>query len=187
MPSGKSENSWNMWRRPTKPEPSDAEEHQAENDLWELLRAKKFGESEPASAYWQSLIVETNRSIDAVSSGRALSVSWAARVAIPGAIAILFFFIGLHYYVPQREPADMSVTELMLSLPTQTQDSLAARIINGLGDVQSESEVYDQLFEPAGADLSEYLSVTNREMLLETLPDDQIDDLLMLLRKKNEI
>ena len=66
-----------------------------------------------------------NARIDAATSGKALSISWAARVAIPGVVAIVSFLVGLHYIVPdaprQREP---SVAEVILSLPPAVIDSL---------------------------------------------------------------
>ena len=43
-----------------------------------------------------------NAAIDDATSGRALSLSWAARVAIPGIVAVLSFLIGLYYYAPDR-------------------------------------------------------------------------------------
>ncbi|HMK38239.1 MAG TPA: hypothetical protein VK569_02785, partial [Bacteroidota bacterium] len=37
----------------------------------------------PSDAYWQNLVVKINARIDDATSAKALSISWAARVAIP--------------------------------------------------------------------------------------------------------
>ncbi len=75
-------------------------------------------------AYWQNLIVKINNRIDRATSGRALSISWAARVAIPGVVAIVSFLVGLHYYVPDATRREPTVAEVVLSLPPAAIDSL---------------------------------------------------------------
>ena len=90
-----------MKLRRDKTEVTGSLEHDAVEAVRALVREKHIAElSEPSSAYFANLLVKTNQRIDAVTSGKALSISWLARVAVPGVVAILFFFIGLHYYVP---------------------------------------------------------------------------------------
>jgi len=80
----------------------------------------------PPDAYWQNLVVRVNGRIDRATSGRALSISWAARVAIPGVVAIVSFLVGLHYYAPDAMHHEPSVAEVLLSLPPSSIDSLLA-------------------------------------------------------------
>ena len=54
----------------------------------------------PSETYFANLLVRTNERLDRATSGVAISLSWLARVAVPGVVAIIFFFIGLHYYAP---------------------------------------------------------------------------------------
>jgi hypothetical protein len=82
------------------------------------------GVPEPPDLYWQNLAVRANAQIDGATSGKALSILWAARVAIPGVVAIVSFFIGLHYYVPEPPREDVSVAAVVLSLPATAIDSL---------------------------------------------------------------
>ena len=90
--------------------------------------------SRPPDAYWQNLVVRINARIDDATSGKALSISWAARVAIPGVVAIVSFLVGLHYYVPDAYRHEPSVADVVLALPPAAIDSL--------------------LVDPSGADLS---------------------------------
>lgn len=78
----------------------------------------------PPDAYWQNLTIRINGRIDDATSGRALSISWAARVAIPGVFAIVSFLVGLHYFVPDAARREPSVAEFVLALPPSSIDSL---------------------------------------------------------------
>jgi len=78
----------------------------------------------PPDAYWQNLVVRVNEKIDRATSGRALSISWAARVAIPGVVAIVSFLIALHYYAPDATKHETTVAEVLMSLPPSSVDSL---------------------------------------------------------------
>ena len=80
--------------------------------------------SRPPDAYWQNLVVRINGKIDDATSGKALSISWAARVALPGVVAIVSFLVGLHYYVPDDTRHAPSVADVVLALPPATIDSL---------------------------------------------------------------
>jgi hypothetical protein len=82
------------------------------------------GATRPPDAYWQNLIVKINGRIDGATSGKALSISWAARVAIPGVVAIVSFLVGLHYLVPDASRHEPSVADVVFSLPPSAIDSL---------------------------------------------------------------
>jgi hypothetical protein len=68
--------------------------------------------------------VKINGKIDDATSGKALSISWAARVAIPGVVAIVSFLVGLHYFAPDASRHAPSVAEVVLALPPAAIDSL---------------------------------------------------------------
>ncbi|HUI11558.1 MAG TPA: hypothetical protein VL221_14590 [Bacteroidota bacterium] len=82
------------------------------------------GHAGPPAAYWQNLIIRVNEKIDRATSGRALSISWAARVAIPGVVAIVSFLVGLHYYAPDAAQGEPTVSDVLMSLPASSIDSL---------------------------------------------------------------
>jgi hypothetical protein len=142
-----------------------------------LRRLTSDPEPQPSDPYWQNLLVRTNRKIDEVSGVKALSISWALRVAIPGVVAIVFFLIGLHYYVPQRSEKETSIEAVVLSLPSETQDSLLTSL--PLDDRLSAMSSDESLFEPTQAQIAEYmLDNGSTEVLLQTLTDSQFDELL---------
>ena len=172
-----------MWPRQTEKLPSKEEERNAEQSLKDLIDQEQEEYSEPGEQYWQNLLVRTNEGIDEVSSGKAISMSWAARVAIPGAISILFFFIGLHYYVPDNEPAQMSVKELVLSLSEGTQDLIAGELLDELEDGPAGLDFYPDPASSVGDEAAEYLMTTgNTSLVLEMLTDSQVEELMGLLR-----
>ncbi len=82
----------------------------------------------PPDAYWHNLVIRINRRIDEATSGRALSISWAARVAIPGVVAIISFMVGLRYYANDPMVDSASLREIVQTLPSGTVDSLLAEI-----------------------------------------------------------
>jgi hypothetical protein len=97
------------------------------SEIRQIAASTGSGETgRPPDAYWQNLIVRINGRIDEATSGKALSISWAARVAIPGVVAIISFLVGLHYYVPGASSREPTVAEVVLSLPPATMDSLLA-------------------------------------------------------------
>jgi hypothetical protein len=79
---------------------TDEEEETLEQSVRELSGAD--GETPPPPAFWSRQIVDINTRIDESTSGVAISLSWAARVAIPGVVAVLAFLIGLKYYAPEK-------------------------------------------------------------------------------------
>ena len=134
----------------------------------------------PDDIYWQNLLIRTNRRIDDVTSGKALSISWALRVAIPGVVAIISFLIGLHYYVPERTQKGTSLEAVVLSLPDETQDSLLATL--PLRDRLSAISSFEDLFDLSREQIAGYMIDNGTtSMLLETLTDEQINELLISL------
>lgn len=53
-----------------------------------------------------------------------MSVAWAARVALPGVIAVVGVLSALHYYAPEPRSAGMPVASVLASLPAKDLDSL---------------------------------------------------------------
>src|SRR5512141_244690 len=105
-------------------EPSEAEEHELEASIRGMIPPEGDVAGAPPPVYWQNLIVRTNERIDHETSGKTLSIHWALRVAMPGVLAIISFFIGMHYYAPEKPEAEESLAAVILSLPGQTVDSL---------------------------------------------------------------
>ncbi|MDH4070760.1 MAG: hypothetical protein OEV30_10070 [Ignavibacteria bacterium] len=176
-----------MWNRnnDNADTPKDVEEK--EEELRQLLGSLTGSSEDPSPGYWQNLTARNNLRVDEAGSGRAISISWAARVAFPGAIAILFFFIGLHYYVPRQIPDGVSVTEVVSGFSEEGQDSLY-RYLLGTGYEMTENGIfYEDLFDPAEEGIEEYLiSSGDTRVLLSTFSDEQISELLLLLRTRNE-
>jgi hypothetical protein len=134
----------------------------------------------PGEVYWQNLLVRTNRRIDEVSSGKALSISWALRVAIPGVVAIISFLIGLHYYAPERPSKGTSVEAVVLGLPAEVQDSLLATL--PLSDRLAALSTSGDYFDVSREQIAGYMIDNGTtSMLLETLTDDQVENLLISL------
>jgi hypothetical protein len=100
---------------------TDADEEALEHSVRAL--SGDDSETAPHQAFWGRQIVDINRRIDDSTSGVALSFSWAARVAIPGVVAILSFLIGLKYYAPEHRAAE-SLRQATSALATATVDSL---------------------------------------------------------------
>jgi hypothetical protein len=129
------------------------------------LSAGEPASSPPAHPYWPNMLIRVNRRIDEASSGMAVSLSWAARVAIPGVVAVLSFVVGLQYYVP-KPSGDVSMQEL---LARGGMDSLIVQ----QGDEQTA--VAQELLADAYLDLShEQLS----EYLVENVAPSAVMDVL---------
>jgi len=160
----------------------DEEESKAVEDLKNLIAARGGVTTQsPPGPYWAHLLVRTNQAIDDASSGKAISMSWAARVAIPGVKAILFFFIGLHYYVPEEPKNQNSLTSVVLSLSEETIDSLLLEP-ERLAESITNSDLHGALFALSDDQISQYFIVTgNAQTLLETMDPQQVNDFLMML------
>lgn len=169
-----------MKLRKEKFEITDGLEHEAEQAVHLLARAAgQVDQPEPSAAYFPALMVRTNETIDRVTSGKALSISWLARVAVPGVVAILFFFIGLHYYVPEK--SSHSVAEAVKSLSDADIDSLAASTAaqGSVSDSQSD------LFEVSNDQLAEfYVSSASPAVVLEALSEQQQKEVASILESR---
>jgi len=161
---------------------ADADELKAVEELKALLDRRGVGpEPAPPDFYWPNHIIRTNHAIDDASSGKAISISWAARVAIPGVVAILFFFIGLHYYVPQGPKDQNTLTSVVLSLSEETIDSLLLEPEH-LTESITTGELHGEMFKLSDAQISEYFITTgNAQTLLEAMEPQQVNDLLLTL------
>ena len=160
---------------------TERDEQHAVNELRTLLAQRGSGSPSPPDSYWPNLLVRSNQRIDSATSGKALSISWAARVAIPGVIAILSFFIGLHYYyVPDQRKAESSLTAIVLSAPDSAIDSLVSRLHTE--DMVKLAPWQDGLFEPTNDQLSDYFLVSGAANdVLETMSMEQVNDVLATL------
>jgi len=137
----------------------------------------------PAEPYWQNLMIRTNARLDRASSGRALSFSWAARVAVPGVVAITFFLIALHYYAPEPYTAQKSIREILLSLPPQTVDSLLVDP-SQVSETMTVADVSPDVFRVGSDQIVDYLLDQGEPAaLVEAIPDTQADDLLGVLAR----
>lgn len=168
--------------RHDKSEINEAEERRLEDGV-RAMAARTGGVSAPPppDVYWQNLIARTNDRIDHETTGKALSINWALRVAIPGVVAILSFVIGLHYYVPEKASTDQSVNALVLSLPSQSIDSLIA---NPPRDVESISVIGtgDDVFTFSQEQIADYL--INRgaaRTFVEGMSEKQLGDVELAL------
>ncbi len=162
---------------------TDAGEQELSQQIRELAR-----ESEPAlqpgppDAYWQNLIVKTNRKIDHVTSPLSISLSWALRVAIPGVVAVLSFVIGLHYYAPIRPATQDNLTAAVLALPDRVVDSVVTTAAVHDDVPAAAAVVSEQVFDVPRDEIAEYFIQTgNENTLVESLDDKQADALLSAL------
>ncbi len=157
-----------------------------ERALVERVRAleselgEKSGPPVPET-YWQNLIIRTNQRVDAATSGKAISISWAARVAIPGVVAIVSFLIALQYYVPLQTRQQSDVESMVLALPDPVMDSLLTEA--SLSDETLLAVAANEdLFDVSSEQIGEYLIQNdNAALLVELLPEEQADQMLDLL------
>ena len=175
-----------MKRRLEKTIPDD----QAERSLVEEIRTLAGGstradqDARPAT-YWANLLVRTNQRIDDATSTKALSLSWAARVAIPGVVAVLSFVIALHYYAPVRPDRADSLASVMRTMPEQTLDSLlvagAGRGDGALPAVGVGADIIDVSRDQ----IAEYFIDNGREtQLVESMDDQQANAFLNALSNR---
>jgi hypothetical protein len=136
--------------------------------------------------YWSNLLVRTNERLDAAASGKAISLSWVFRVALPGVVAILFFFIGLHYYLPVKPVTQGSIRSVVASLPEADLDSVLADP-SRFHESLSVADLGENVFDVSSAQIREYfLQAGETQNALESLTDEQLSDVLATLdQKKN--
>jgi hypothetical protein len=168
-------------------EPSEQDERDAVAALQQRLAQLHDSPVVLSQTYWANLLVRTNQQIDEASSAKAISISWAARVAIPGVVAILFFFIGLHYYVPDLPKKETSVASMVNTLPQDAVDSLLVHP-EQIGASLSSVEMSSDIFQFSSEQLTDYLAVIgNHEALVETLNDSEVAALLVVLDSKKSL
>jgi hypothetical protein len=158
------------------------EERALTDDLRGLLRTLGRAE-EPRlpEAERARILAATRARLDAATSARALSWSWAARVAIPGVTAIIAFFTAMHYYRDPAPPAEPAFLPALSGLTGDALDSLlAARDQAGTSDVAVAADLFDVSREAA----EEYLLALDRTpLVLETLTDEEVGVLETELRR----
>jgi hypothetical protein len=149
------------------------------------LSADEPSSGGPADPYWTNLLVRTNHRIDEATSPKALTISWAARVAVPGVLAILSFLVGVRYFIPLQPKTAAPLKAVVLSLSDSAVDTI-------LGDPSrfspnlSLAEMDVDPFALQKEDLAEYLIVAgNVRSVTETLNDDQVTDVLTILGSQN--
>jgi hypothetical protein len=147
-----------------------------------MLRQQGYREPDPLPDRLRSaMLVETNERIDRATSARALSLSWAMRVAVPGVVAIIAFFIGLHYYgTPVRQETD-ALAPVLVDFSDGALDSLMEA--HAMVDTTTLVEgARGGLFDISGELAADYLLATNQTgVVVEMLQDREVDDVLTVL------
>jgi hypothetical protein len=167
-------------------QPENSEQQLVEEVKQHLVRL----EDDPAAVpqtYWANLLVRTNGRIDDVTSARALSISWAGRVAIPGVVAIIFFFIGLHYYVPEVPSRVGSMDAFVNLLPETTVDSILAEPGRFNASLSGEDLATD-IFQFSKEQITDYLvEAGNTEMAVDEMNDTDVAALISALSAKKNL
>jgi hypothetical protein len=162
------------------PSIDDEEEGRLEEEVRRLTAEEPPSGSLPDS-YWANLLVRSNQRIDDATSPRALTISWAARVAVPGVLALLSFLVGVRYFVPMKEDAGAPLKAVVLSLSDRAVDTLLADSYR-VGPTLSLADLGVDPFPPEKEDLAEYLiAAGSMSFVTETLNDDQVTDVLTIL------
>lgn len=169
-----------MKLRRDKIEITDAQERELEKDVRWLASERTQADTAPSATYFANLMVKTNEALDRVTSGKALSISWLARVAVPGVVAILFFFIGLHYYKPGMPNGWDAVTEAVNVLPETAVESMIVASLLEDGQIGGTD-----IFEVSSDQLAEYfISSHEQTALLETIPEQHLHEVASMLETK---
>lgn len=164
---------------------ADQDEQRANDDLRSEL-GRRGGDDPvvPQESYWSNMIIHVNRELDSATSGKALSLSWAARVAIPGIVAIISFYIGLHYYVPVEAEQVTAVMPILASLPQSEIDSLLLE--ESLTD--EDRSLHETVWSISGEDAAQYyISAGEPSLAFEILSDAQVDKLLTTLTPTSQV
>jgi hypothetical protein len=160
---------------------------EAERDAVEAVRrlaaaSQQTDVGSPPPEYFANMLVRANQRIDVVTSGKALSISWLARVAVPGVVAILFFFIGLHYYAPTA-PTRNTIASAVSSLPADAIDSLLTESVAS-GSLTA-ADINGDLFEVSDDQLADFYIVSgNPGDALEAFSDNQVDEVASILESR---
>jgi hypothetical protein len=163
---------------------AESEERLLEEDV-RRLAAPEPPPLSPGDEYWPNMLVRVNRRIDDATSGRALSLSWAYRVAIPGVVAILSFLVGLHYYAPERTTTQRTLSAVVLSLPAQSADSLIADPEQVDPSLSVEDIATADPLEIPDEDAADYfIAHGGSTALLESMTDKQASEVLAVLNSE---
>ena len=163
-------------------------ERTAEKELEDQIRAdnRSGGAPEMPREFWSSLLVRTNERIDHATSGKAITVSWAARVAIPGVVALLSFLIGLHYYAPLPAASAVPLVSVLDQLSAQTMDSLVLASVT-IADSADADLVNTTVFDAQSHEIAAYLLAAGATAeVSEFLDDDDVDQILRSMTKQTQ-
>jgi hypothetical protein len=163
-----------------KRQPTDDEEESLQRALQAEV-ANDPPSPAPPSAYWQNLPIRVNAAIDDATSGKALSLSWAARVAIPGIVAVLSFLIGLNYYAPDQGGTIKSFRDVAMAMPPSAVDSLyVASLTTGDAEFAGGLET-DLLRLPSDLAREYYVENGSASTLVEDLSDQEMREVLAVM------
>jgi len=160
--------------------PPAEDERKAEEALRAALPGSAPGGTpELPPEYWSNLLVRTNRRIDdEAASPRAISLSWALRVAIPGVAAIIAFLVGVRYYAPEPSRVEGDLLQAVAALPVETIDSLLALRSSPAGQA-GEPAADDADFEVSPEQIADYLVGSGASgALFESLSDEELNEVL---------
>ncbi len=163
---------------------------EAERELISEIRQHAGAEGDalrcPPDAYWQNLSIRVNKRIDEATSGKALSISWAGRVAIPGVVAIVSFLVGLHYIAPDASPREPSVADVVLALPPAAIDSLLVDPSSADPSLSVE-DVATDVFVFSRQQIAEYF-IDNGDAgdAIDGIPDREANTVLTALSTDNK-
>jgi len=166
-----------------KRQPTDEEEEALSRSLRDLA-AHDSAQDVPDTIYWQNLPIRLNRAIDEATSGKAISLSWAARVAIPGVVAILSFLIGLRYYAPDRDGSGQSLREVALAMPPSAVDSLYIASVTVSDTAFANAIERDILEVPTEYAREYYLENTGTATLISELSEQELRDVLAVMSSR---
>lgn len=156
-------------------------DERAERALEEAIRSHAGPDPiGPAEPFWQNLLVRTNSRIDDVASGKGITMSWAARVAIPGVVAIIAFLVGLHYYIPELTADRERLGDILRVMPDSAQVVLMDRYAIPAEDLSAVAaeEVFDV---PVAQAQAYYLETAELSMLGDLLSEEQVSTVLTVL------
>ncbi|MGA9116353.1 MAG: hypothetical protein WB626_06225 [Bacteroidota bacterium] len=160
---------------------TDEEERRATEALRALVSGAVSSLPEPPSGeYWVSLPLRVNRRIDELTSGKALSVSWALRVAAPGIVAVVSFLIGLSYYAPpSTRDSGSSLPRLVASFGDEELEAVAEDFAPYLAGFETDTE--ETLSLSAGAAEEYLIGRADLTGLVDALSERETEEILAVL------
>jgi hypothetical protein len=163
------------------PPPADGEHEQEERLRAMLHRRGLTAPTKLPDEMRAAMLVKTNDRIDRATSGRALSLSWALRVAVPGVVAIVAFFIGVHYYTTPAQPDPAGLTPVLSAFSDTALDSLME--VHAVVDTSAiAGDTQGGLFDIPADQAAEYLLATDRiDVVAETFEEKDLEAVLTVL------